>query len=99
MRFIREERLVPLVRGGARELDGVVRVRGLEAERSWRTAPASGHDETRIERHEPVAVIVREDGGERRIAMPQPAQPPPLIAYAAGPVLALIAARLLKKGR
>lgn len=100
MRLINEEQRIRLDRGSGPVVEGVVRVRGLHADRTFRLGPVRTHDSARIESHIPTSVVVHEDGGERTHEIGPLRAGPPIAAFAVAPLLALLArAMVRRKGR
>jgi hypothetical protein len=99
MRIINEERRVRLDRGG-RQVEGVVRVRGIHTGRTFRFGPVRSHDGLHAESHEPLAVMTRDDGVKHTHAIPPLRAGPPPAAFVIAPVLAVfVRAMLRRKGR
>lgn len=100
MQLINEERRVRLDRGGNPMIEGIVRVRGIHAGRTFDFGPVQTHDGVRIESHQPAAVVVHENGTERRHEIPALRAGPPIAAFAIAPAIALLAGMIVRrKGR
>jgi hypothetical protein len=89
MKIQRETRRVPLMSAPGRQVDGVVRTRGIDAR-----ARGQGFI---FARQEPIAVIVRTDHGERTIPVHSRDGPP--MALAVVPVAAYVAGRIWMRQR
>jgi hypothetical protein len=91
MRLLNELREVRIA-SGRREVDGVIRVRGIDL-----TADGRG---VMLARHEPVAVIVREAGAIERVSLaPHAMKSSALIAIVGAPIVARVIARLMSSRR
>lgn len=91
MRLLNELHEVRIA-SGRREVDGVVRVRGIDL-----TAEGRG---VVLARHEPVAVIVREAGVIERVSLaPHAINSSALIAIVGAPIVARVIARLMSSRR
>lgn len=99
MKLVNETQRIAVATVHGKTVEGVVRVRGINVRSGRLHEPAATwlavHD---LIRREPVAVIVRDAGGERTIAVPQP-RPRDLRWLMAGvPVMAWLATRLFRRG-
>jgi hypothetical protein len=91
MRLLNELQEVRIA-SGRREVDGVVRVRGIDL-----TAEGRG---VVLARHEPVAVIVREAGVIERVSLaPHAINSSAPIAIVGAPIVARVIARLMSSRR
>lgn len=86
MRIINDLSPITVSSDARRTIDAVVRVRGVDA-----TAGGRG---VRAEQHTPVAIIVRDEHGVRRIALPQHSSH--TLAFLAAPVAAFALIRAMK---
>lgn len=87
MRIINDLRPVTVASDGAREIDGVVRVRGIDA--------TAGDRGVRFERRVPVAIIVRDAGGVRRMTLPE--QHTNALAFIAAPLAAFAISQAFRR--
>jgi hypothetical protein len=90
MRRVDELRTVTISTAAGRTVEGQVRVRGIDAR--------AGGRGFRLERREPVSVLIRENGSLRRVALPRPERRA-LAIWIAAPVAALIARRIVARRR
>jgi len=74
-----------------RAVEGVIRVRGLDARVDGRGFV--------YEQQQPIGVVVRTQSGVQRLALPRSNALPGVAAALAGPVLFLATKRLFRKGR
>lgn len=90
MPIINELREVTIDSDGRRVIEAVVRVRGF--------ALSSGERRVRIERQEPVALLVREADTTRRLALPAAPNSLATLAVIAGaPLVAHLSRRLFRR--
>ena len=100
MELINEERRVRLDRGRGPMIEGVVRVRGVHATRTFDFGPVQTHDGIRVESHVPTSVVVHENGIERTHDIPGLRAGPPIAAFVIAPAIALLAGMIVRrKGR
>ena len=91
MRILRETRTVTLGRTPDRTVEGRVRVRGFDLR--------TGRFDAHAERHEPVEIIVTEEGLEHRHRMPPPVNAGMVMMALAAPIVAGAITRALKPRR
>jgi hypothetical protein len=90
MKLRNELEHVVLADSRGRSVEGVVRVRGIDARFAGRGLI--------LQSQEPVAVLLRSPAGVSRMAMPAPSLAP-AAAMMAAPALYLAVSRILRKGR